>query len=124
VRAGSNGALNFGWPIMEGQNCFQQANCDQNGLVMPVASYEHGADGCSVTGGYVYRGRQWPALTGVYLYGDYCSGRIWALDAASPGESKLMLEAGAGLSSFGEDESGELYITDLAKGTVRRIEVE
>lgn len=124
VRAGSPGGLNFGWPLMEGANCFQQANCDQTGLVLPVTSYRHGADGCSVTGGFVYRGPQFPALQGVYLYGDYCSGRIWGLAAANPGEPKLLLEAGAGLSSFGEDEAGELYITDLAKGTVRQIVVE
>ena len=124
VRAGSRGGLNFGWSIMEGPSCFQSANCDQNGLVLPVASYEHGVDGCSVTGGYVYRGKQWPSLAGVYLYGDYCSGRIWGLDAANPGQPKLLFEAGPGLSSFGEDEGGEVYITDLANGTVRRIVVQ
>ncbi len=58
---------------------------------------------------------------GAYLYGDYCSGRIWALDAANPGQPRLLFEAGAGLSSFGEDEAGELYVTDLARGTVRRV---
>lgn len=121
VRAGSPGGLNFGWPIMEGANCFQGANCDQGGLVMPVATYEHGADGCSITGGYVYRGQEFPSLAGVYLYGDYCSGRMWALDAANPGQPRLLLEAGAGLSSFGEDEAGELYVTDLSRGTVRRV---
>jgi glucose/arabinose dehydrogenase len=123
VRAGSKGGLNFGWPIMEGFSCFQAASCDQSGLVLPVASYQHGADGCSITGGYVYRGSQFPALQGVYFYGDYCSGRIWGLDAAKPGQPRLLLEVGAGLSSFGEDQAGELYITDLARGTVRHVVV-
>lgn len=123
VRAGSKGGLNFGWSIMEGPECFRTANCDKTGLVLPVASYRHGADGCSITGGYVYRGKEFPALQGVYLYGDYCSGRIWGLNAANPEEPKLLLEVGAGLSSFGEDESGELYITNLGNGTVRRIVV-
>ncbi len=123
VRAGSAGGLNFGWPVMEGPDCFQQANCDQQGLVLPVASYQHGADGCSITGGFVYRGKEFPGLAGVYLYGDYCSGRIWGLDAANPGQPKLLAEAGAGLSSFGEDQAGELYVTDLSRGTVRRVVV-
>ncbi len=124
VRAGSKGGLNFGWPIMEGPNCFKDAGCKKDGLVMPVASYEHGADGCSITGGYVYRGKQYPALAGVYLYGDYCSGRIWGLDAANPGQPRLLFEVGAGLSSFGEDEAGEMYVTDLSKGTVRQVTLQ
>jgi hypothetical protein len=78
VPAGSPGGLNFGWPIIEGQRCFQQENCDQTGLVIPIIDYPHQGD-CSVTGGYVYRGQQIPAWNGVYFYGDYCSGKIWAL---------------------------------------------
>ena len=89
-----------------------------------MAQYNHGQDGCSVTGGFVYRGAQFPALIGAYLYGDYCSGRIWALDALNPGQPALVANAGAGLSSFGEDEAGELYVTGLGSGAVRRIVVE
>ncbi len=121
TRAPLTGGLNYGWPIQEGRACFRDQNCDPTGLVQPVAQYNHGADGCSVTGGYVYRSKAFPALVGAYLYGDYCSGRIWALDAANPGSPVLVAEAGPGLSSFGEDEAGELYITDLSKGVVRRI---
>ena len=124
VRFGSAGGLNFGWPIMEGAVCFQQANCDQAGLELPVAVYNHGGGDCSVTGGYVYRGAQYPALNGVYLYGDFCSGRIWGLDAADPGVPYLLLETRSSLSSFGEDEAGELYVTDLGRGTVQQLVVE
>lgn len=124
VRSGSRGGLNFGWPIMEGGTCFQQAGCTQAGLELPVATYNHGAGDCSVTGGYVYRGAQYPALSGVYLYGDFCSGRIWGLDAANPGASVLLHETGSSLSSFGEDEAGEVYITDLGRGVVGRLVLE
>lgn len=124
VRSGSVGGLNFGWPIMEGAVCFQQAACNQDGLELPVATYRHGGGDCSVTGGYVYRGTQHPALNGVYLYGDFCSGRIWGLDAANPGAPVLLLETRSSLSSFGEDEAGELYVTDLGRGVVQQLVVE
>ena len=124
VRFGSGGGLNFGWPIMEGDACFQQTGCDQAGLELPAVTYRHGAGDCSVTGGYVYRGAQYPALFGVYLYGDFCSGRIWGLDAANPGAPVLLLESRSSLSSFGEDEAGEVYITDLGRGTVQKVVVE
>ncbi len=124
VRSGSKGGLNFGWPVMEGGSCFQQANCDRAGLELPVATYTHGAGDCSVTGGYVYRGAQHPRLVGVYLYGDFCSGRIWGLDAANPGAPLLLLETGSSLSSFGEDDAGEVYVADLGRGTVQQVVVE
>ena len=124
TRAPLAGGLNFGWPIQEGNTCFRDRNCDPAGLVQPVAQYNHGQDGCSVTGGFVYRGAQFPALAGAYLYGDYCSGRIWGLDGVNPAAPVLLANAGAGLSSFGEDEAGELYVTDLSKGTVRRVVVK
>jgi glucose/arabinose dehydrogenase len=124
TRAPLAGGLNYGWPVQEGNACFRDRNCDPTGLEQPVAQYNHGQDGCSVTGGYVYRGQQFPALAGAYLYGDYCSGRIWGLDAGNPGAPVLLANAGSGLSSFGEDENGELYITDLATGVIRRIVVQ
>jgi len=124
VRLGSAGGLNFGWPAMEGAACFQQAGCDQAGLEMPVLTYNHGGGDCSVTGGYVYRGAQYPALNGVYIYGDFCSGRIWGLDAASPGAPVLLLETRSSLSSFGEDEAGEMYVTDLGRGIVQQLVAE
>jgi glucose/arabinose dehydrogenase len=74
--ADAPGGLNYGWPIMEGMHCFPaDRDCARAGLTQPVVEYQH-AQGCSVTGGYVYRGQEFPALTGIYLFGDFCSGRI------------------------------------------------
>jgi glucose/arabinose dehydrogenase len=122
VAAGTpQGVLNFGWPIMESQHCFREANCASQGLVLPVAEYSHDL-GCSVTGGYVYRGQAFPALQGGYLFGDYCSGRIWAIPATTsePTQPTQVLASRASISSFGEDEAGELYLTDM-RGTLYRV---
>jgi glucose/arabinose dehydrogenase len=122
VPAGSAGGLNFGWPIMEGLHCFQEENCDPTGLELPVAEYTHSGN-CSVTGGYVYRGEAHPAWNGVYFYGDYCGGRIWALapDGSGGWATVELLQNPMALSSFGEDETGELYVTDMAGGVVYRM---
>jgi glucose/arabinose dehydrogenase len=114
--------LNFGWPIMEGKSCFGTQNCDQEGLVLPVTDYRHEGN-CSVTGGYVYRGQAHPSWNGVYFYGDYCSGRIWALapDGAGGSSTVELSQNPIALSSFGEDEAGELYVTDLSGGVVYRM---
>ena len=117
-----SGGLNFGWPLMEGRSCFQSQTCDQTGLVLPITDYTHEGN-CSVTGGYVYRGQAHPAWNGVYFYGDYCSGRLWALAPdAGGGWNTVELERNQiAISSFGQDEAGELYITDLASGDVYRM---
>jgi glucose/arabinose dehydrogenase len=117
------GGLDFGWPIMEGTHCYPDtASCSREGLTLPVVDYAHGANGCSIIGGYVYRGKAMPALAGAYVYGDYCSGRIWALAPAAGGwRSRLLLESGLAISSFGEDQAGELYVTDLQAGIVYRL---
>jgi glucose/arabinose dehydrogenase len=116
------GGRNYGWNTMEGSHCFQSSNCSTDGLTLPVAEYSH-TFGCSVTGGYVYRGSGYPALDGLYLYGDFCSGTIWALAPADPGSwvASVVGETGASISGFGEDESGELYLTDLFSGVVYRV---
>jgi hypothetical protein len=79
---------------------------------------EYGRDGgCSVTGGYVYRGAAYPSLQGVYLFGDYCSGRVWTLDRPGGSGDWRMVEAlndGLQISSFGEDEAGEVYVTTFS----------
>jgi glucose/arabinose dehydrogenase len=120
--SGGGRGVNFGWNDMEGNACHEPpTGCTRSGLELPVAQYSHDF-GCSITGGYVYRGRSQRALRGVYLFSDYCSGTIWGLDAAQPGAGvKRLLESGLSVSSFGLDEDGELYLTDLASGTLFRI---
>ncbi len=81
--ASSGGGENYGWKIMEGPDCFGASSCNQEGLVLPVAFYDH-TQGCSVTGGHVYRGPTYSGLQSVYLYGDFCSGVIWGLDRTAP----------------------------------------
>ena len=112
--ASSPGGLNFGWDVMEGFHCFTNRNCDQTGLVSPIAEYDHQDGNCSITGGYVYRGVRQPALDGLYFYGDFCSGNIWGLRLG--GEPALLLQTDLSISSFGEDEAGELYVVDLRGG--------
>jgi glucose/arabinose dehydrogenase len=122
ARAGTSGQ-NFGWNRMEGSHCFRpQTGCDESGLTLPVAEYSH-QSGCTVIGGYVYRGSAQPALAGGYLFTDYCSGNIWAIDAASdrPQKPVEVGQGGASLSSFGEDESGELYVTALSPGWLMKV---
>jgi glucose/arabinose dehydrogenase len=122
VPAGTAGGLNFGWPIMEGKSCFGAETCDQTGLMLPVTDYRHEGN-CSVTGGYVYRGQAHPTWNGVYFYGDYCSGRLWALapDGSGGWNTVELARNPVTISSFGEDEAGELYLTDLAGGEVYRL---
>jgi glucose/arabinose dehydrogenase len=119
---GNEGGLNFGWRVMEGRTCFVPAtDCDRSGLTLPVAVYDHSL-GCSVTGGFVYRGERWQELRGAYLFADYCSGTIWGLDAAARDPSiSVLLESGRTISSFGQDEAGELYVTDHVGGEVLEI---
>jgi glucose/arabinose dehydrogenase len=116
VRAGSGGGQNFGWNPMEGFHCFPSGkSCAIDGLTPPVTEYGHGL-GCSVTGGVVYRGTAHPALVGAYLFSDYCSGTIWAIDAATNEvrTPPIVAESHRSISSFGADEAGEVYVTDLA----------
>ena len=117
--AGSSGGQNYGWPITEGTHCYGSESCDQSGLVAPIFDYDHSL-GCSVTGGYVYRGLQYRELWGTYLFGDYCGGRIWGLRATEDGgwESALLAQTGLQLSSFGVDEAGEIYLTSWGSGEV------
>ena len=117
-RARLNGpALNFGWNVLEGSECFKRTECDRTGLIEPVAEYGHDL-GCSITGGFVYRGQERLALTGVYLYADWCSGLIWGLIADGGGGwlSGIVGKAEIGISSFGEDEAGEIYVTGMFGG--------
>jgi len=113
--ADSPGGLNYGWRLMEGTHCFNPAECDPAALdvVLPVAEYDH-SQGCSITGGYIYRGIQLPALSGVYLYGDYCRGTLWGIRSEMDGRwsQAELLQTGLTISSFGQDEAGEIYLVD------------
>jgi glucose/arabinose dehydrogenase len=110
--ASSSGGENYGWRIMEGGHCYRSQDCDQTGLVLPVAEYDH-SRGCSVAGGVVYRGGTYPRMQGIYLYGDYCSGRIWGLrQRGGQWQSLELLDTAHRINSFGEDEVGNAYVVD------------
>lgn len=116
--AASQGGENYGWNILEGSHCYQRANCDTTGLEMPIFEYHHSEGGCSITGGYVYRGRAFPELTGNYLVGDFCSGIIWRLFRGADGvwQSAIVLDSEVDIASFGEDVHGELYVVSREQG--------
>jgi glucose/arabinose dehydrogenase len=120
---GAGRGANYGWNIMEGDSCFEPAGgCDRTGLTLPVLQYDHG-EGCSVSGGYVYRGSAIPALQGTYFYSDFCSGwlRSFRLSSGAVTEEREWPALQAGnVSSFGQDAAGELYIL-TAGGSVYRI---
>lgn len=122
------GGLNYGWPIMEGFNCHSPSTgCNQAGLTLPVAGYVNArsVSDCSITGGRVYRGSAYPRMNGVYFYGDYCSGNIWGLRKTNNTWQSTQLRSAAvsseGIVSFGEDEGGNVYVTDRVLGVVYKI---
>jgi len=110
---------NYGWRIWEGTQCTgnDPALCNPAGFIFPIAEYGHTAGRCSVTGGYVYRGALSSLPQGSYVYGDFCTGEIFVLDN---GTASVALDTALNISSFGEDESGEVYVVGLG-GTVHRI---
>ena len=125
VEPAAVGGRNYGWNIMEGDICFRAETCDTSGLTLPVAVNDRSNDECAITGGYVYRGANFPELNGAYVFSDYCSGTLWALDAAAAlatGQASTLVlgDAGFGPTSFGEDEAGELYAVNLA-GEIHRL---
>ena len=130
VEPAGQGGRNYGWNRMEGSSCYPPgSSCNQTGLSLPVAEYGHG-DGCSVTGGFVYRGPDLPELRGAYFYGDYCTGLVRSLRWVNGGATDprdwtatLRTRGGgpmAGLSSFGVDGRGELYLV-LLTGEIYRL---
>ena len=112
----SVGNPNYGWPVMEGTKCFQTSDCDQTGLVLPVYEYPH-SDGCSITGGIVYRGSAMPELGGQFLFADYCTG--WLRSVGRDGQVWEWFPAGSfpGATGFGVDAAGEPYVL-TASGSV------
>ncbi len=122
VPRGTSGLLNFGWPLYEGRSPYKQAQQGPGTLTMPVVQYPHSNGGCTVVGGYVYRGKTVPAAVGRYFYGDYCSGAVWSLtvqggNASAPRRESFTVPT---LSSFGEGPAGELYLVSL-NGTIYRL---
>ncbi len=112
---------NYGWKILEGAHCFSPpTGCNTADLQLPIAEYGR-SGGCSITGGHVYRGSRIPNLVGRYIFGDYCSGRLWSLTETAPGRWTMapLLESGLRISSFGEDQAGELYVIDHRGGIYR-----
>ncbi len=126
--ATSLGGENYGWNTMEGSTCFQSGACDMTGLTLPVLEYDHG-QGCSITGGYVYRGTSIPSLSGRYLYADFCSGFVRSFElqggaATSFADHSDFLSPNGSIASFGEDAAGELYILTIEGSVFRIIETE
>ncbi len=122
--ASSAGGENYGWRILEGNHCYNPSTgcVTPSRYAAPVAEYNHGVGdsiGCSVTGGYVYRGPGNPAMQGIYFYADYCTGRIWGLknDGAS-WQTQQLAQPPINPSSFGEDQVGNLYVADLTSGII------
>jgi glucose/arabinose dehydrogenase len=123
VPAGSGAGYNYEWRYREGLHPFKNDPPANLKLVDPVWEYAHD-QGCSISGGYVYRGKLVPDLTGTYLAGDYCSGRIWGLKRSGTGawQSQVLFNTDASISSFGQDLNGEIYMLDLRQGRVFRLE--
>jgi glucose/arabinose dehydrogenase len=121
----SRGGANFGWDVYEGNLC-EQADCSLSHFVRPVATYSHHGGLCAVMGGYVYRGARYPTLDGIYLYADYCTGRIFGLVAAEavPGQPSTTRQVGSlnsPVSAFGEDASGEVYVLGYQSGVAYHV---
>jgi glucose/arabinose dehydrogenase len=118
--AGSRGGENYGWNKTEGAHCYPpRAKCDPAAFVLPIGEYSHDK-GWSITGGQVYRGAAQPALTGAYFFADYCSGQFWSLHRGGDGAwvQTELLKTSVQVSSFGEDEAGEIYVAGLADGRI------
>ena len=122
--AASPGGENYGWRLMEGSVCFSPStNCNDGTLILPILEYDHSAGDCSITGGHRYRGSRFPQLAGTYFYADFCTGRIWGATQKSDGSwtARLLLDTDFLISTFGEDEDGEIYVADWLDGAVYRI---
>jgi glucose/arabinose dehydrogenase len=126
--AASTGGENYGWDVLEGMHCFEdipQGSCNQflnGGSTLPVLEYSH-SFGCSVTGGYRYRGQLYPQLDGIYFYSDLCSGTIWGAIQDKQGRwiSQDLLDSGLTVTTFGEDEAGEVYVADYSSGVLYQV---
>lgn len=116
---------NYGWNTTEASQCFEPSNnCDKDGIILPVWEYDHSRNDLSITGGYVYRGTALPDLSGLYVYADFVSGRVWALDAnnTSNPENTELLDSNLGISSFGVNAENELFLCAF-DGNIYRIDL-
>ena len=121
VSSAATGGINYGWNIMEGTSCYNAATCDKTGLQQPVLEYTHDTGACSITGGYVYRGRAIDGLQGHYLYSDYCAGFLKSFryaNGVAVDQTDWGITAG-NVTSFGRDFDGELYL--LSGNTIYKI---
>ena len=115
----ADGGANLGWPIYEGTHCYDgpdgtDAPCPDSRFIPPVLDYSHFGGGCSVIGGYVYRGTAIPGLVGAYLFSDWCSGDVTAIrldDTGAVVDEAIVIPTGSGVTSFGVDAAGEIYVT-------------
>ncbi len=117
--AGSAGGVNYGWSIMEGSLCFDPpTGCDMTGLTLPVFEYDHSL-GCDISGGTVYRASRYPSFHGLYFLGDWCSGRLWAMRRINGvWQSAILYDSTLSIIGFGEDESGQLWVSDYNRGAI------
>ncbi|MBK8256541.1 MAG: PQQ-dependent sugar dehydrogenase [Polyangiaceae bacterium] len=128
VEKAGQGGKNYGWNTMEGTQCFEPSNgCDQTGLTLPVTEYNH-LTGKSVTGGYVYRGKDIPGLRGTYFYADYVTDKMWMFKwegqaTVTPVDLTNQLSGIAATSSFGQDNFGNVYVVSMY-GNIYRIEAQ
>lgn len=118
---------NYGWSIREGNQCFNRSNggtyatgCQTAGLTDPVFQYTHTGGRCSITGGARYRGSAITAMSGRYVYGDYCTGEIWALNTSNV-TAELLVGPGQTISTFAEDQGGEIYVANVATGKIHKL---
>jgi glucose/arabinose dehydrogenase len=122
--AGAGRGINYGWNIMEGTHCLTANTCDRTGLTLPAFEYSH-AEGCSVTGGYVYRGAAIPAIQGQYFFSDYCAGWVRSFRYTGTQATELTdwpaLSPGGRITSFGQDAAGELYLLAEAGGVFKLV---
>ena len=126
--AASQGGENYGWRCYEGDATFNLGNCeDRSNFVFPVFAYRNNRfeDGCSVTGGFVYRGTRFPGMYGNYIFADYCSGKIWSIAPQDNDGNWEVTDQGKfsppDFSTFGEDANGELFVASIGQGTIYRV---
>lgn len=120
----SDSGENYGWRLMEGSQCFDPAdNCNDGSLTLPVVEYNHSAGRCSITGGYRYRGTQVPDLIDYYVYADFCTGEIFgaAPNNDSVWTQHVLLDTNLDISTFGQNEAGELFVADINGGIYQLI---